>query len=274
MSCAPSWPASYIPSPWQRSELSDYYIPIGGALIALVSWWLAGYRAKCSSTRQLAELAASHGEALQAQRSEALAASQAATASARMTAELDASAHDAQIRQLLEQLETLQAESARLAAIGAGEADQLHQAGEALRNDVRHGVEKLANEAGQLRHAAITFEHWQQDMDSLMQQNREMHQQNSEFGAIVKHIVIVSLNAAIEAARAGETGRTFAVVADEVRALAFRCEALSKDYSNSLYKNDLTTTATFQEIQADGKMIISAIGGLEAQIGQLASRLG
>ena len=47
-----------------------------------------------------------------------------------------------------------------------------------------------------------------------------MHQQNTEFGAIVKHIVIVALNAAIEAARAGEQGRGFAVVADEVRKLA------------------------------------------------------
>jgi hypothetical protein len=48
---------------------------------------------------------------------------------------------------------------------------------------------------------------------------------------------------------------------------------LSKDYSNSLYKNDLTTTATFQEIQADGKMIISAISGLESQISQLKNQL-
>ncbi len=148
------------------------------------------------------------------------------------------------------------------------------RAGEALRTDLLHSVETLANEAAQLRNVAITFEHWHEEMDSLMAQNREMHQQNTEFGAIVKHIVIVALNAAIEAARAGETGRTFAVVADEVRTLASRSETLSKDYSNSLYKNDLTTMATFQEIQADGKMIISAIGGLESLVGRLKTRLG
>ena len=74
-------------------------------------------------------------------------------------------------------------------------------------------------------------------------------------------------------ARAGETGRTFAVVADEVRALATRSESLSHDYGDSLAKNDLTTTATFQEIQADGKMIVSAIGGLETLICQLKGRL-
>ena len=107
-----------------------------------------------------------------------------------------------------------------------------------------------------------------------MVQNREMHKQNQEFASIVKHVVILSLNAAIEAARAGESWRGFAVVADEVRTLAFRSESLSKEYSKSLHKNDLTTTATFQEIQADGKMITAAISSVEATIGQLKSRLG
>jgi methyl-accepting chemotaxis protein len=81
------------------------------------------------------------------------------------------------------------------------------------------------------------------------------------------------LNAAIEAARAGESGRGFAVVADEVRKLAARSEALSIEYGRSLHKNDLTTTATFQEIQADGKMIVAAISGVEAIIGQLKARI-
>ncbi len=134
-------------------------------------------------------------------------------------------------------------------------------------------VEKLSIEAAALHNIAITFEHWHDDMNTLMVQNRVMHTQNNEFSSIVKHVVILSLNAAIEAARAGESGRGFAVVADEVRTLAFRSEALSKDYSNSLHKNDLTTTATFQEIQADGKMIKAAISSLESSIGQLKQHM-
>jgi methyl-accepting chemotaxis protein len=151
--------------------------------------------------------------------------------------------------------------------------ENLQRADQEQKSNLAQRVEKLALEAANLRNVAITFEHWHQDMDLLMAQNREMHKQNDEFSSIVKHIVILSLNAAIEAARAGESGRGFGVVADEVRNLAFRSEALAKDYGNSLYKNDLTTTATFQEIQADGKMITSAIGSLESLIGQLKTQL-
>lgn len=149
----------------------------------------------------------------------------------------------------------------------------LHDAHRASRNTLLAEIDRLARTAHEFKDLALTFEHWHDEMNSLMTQNREMHQQNDEFSQIVKHVVILSLNAAIEAARAGEAGRGFAVVADEVRTLAFRSEALSKDYSNSLHKNDLTTTATFQEMQAEGKMILSAISGLEAMVAQLATRI-
>ena len=116
---------------------------------------------------------------------------------------------------------------------------------------------------------ALTFERWHEAMNVLMEQNREMHVKNREFSAIVKHVLIVSLNASIEAARAGEAGRGFAVVADEVRTLASRSDVLSKDYGNRLDRNDMTTTATFQDIQAGGKMIMAAISGIEALTRQL-----
>lgn len=162
------------------------------------------------------------------------------------------------------------------AAMGKQNAGLERQAKErcALYATLGQQVEKLSIEAAALHNIAITFEHWHDDMNALMVQNRVMHTQNNEFSSIVKHVVILSLNAAIEAARAGESGRGFAVVADEVRTLAFRSEALSKDYSNSLHKNDLTTTATFQEIQADGKMIKAAISSLESSIGQLKQHMG
>ena len=255
--------------------MTDYDQTLVTALIALATWAATSWRATAARTRQLAWLTESHAKEMLMLRSEndGLVENGARHEAARLTAEAAETTLQEQLEQLRGELAARHAEGSQSATAAAAESDELRRSGAALRSEILLGIEKLASEATQLRKVAITFEHWHEDMDSLMAQNREMHLQNGEFGAIVKHIVIVALNAAIEAARAGETGRTFAVVADEVRALASRSESLSRDYSSSLHKNDLTTTATFQEIQADGKMIVSAIGGIESLIGQLKSRL-
>ena len=252
--------------------MADYYdYAFLSAAFAAIACALAYQRAKRIAARHLAAQAASQAGELQALRDEnaRLAAQAAHRAAESAAASAEAARLAAQVRQLDDALATRRADAEGGAAARQAEIDALRSAGEALRAGLKGDLDRLANEAGQLRKVAITFEHWHHAMDALMAQNREMHRQNAEFGGIVKHIVIVALNAAIEAARAGESGRSFAVVADEVKALATRSESLSRDYGDSLCKNDLTTTATFQEIQADGKMIVSAIGGLEALIGRL-----
>ncbi len=122
---------------------------------------------------------------------------------------------------------------------------------------------RLAGSIDNLLSLIRTFERWHADMSVLLTHNRAMHDRNDEFAAIVRQVVIVALNASIEAARAGEQGKGFAVVATEVRTLANRAEALSNDYRNNLYKNDLITTTTFQDLQAGGKMIIGAVTELQ-----------
>jgi hypothetical protein len=127
----------------------------------------------------------------------------------------------------------------------------------------------LKKEVADLLSVVSTMHRWDEEMSKLMEQNGYMLAQNREFSDIVKKTVVLALNAAIEAARAGEAGRGFAVVADEVRSLATRAEGFSANYRESLYKNDLVTTATFQDIQASGKMIISAVHALDAKVGKL-----
>ncbi|RDK02067.1 methyl-accepting chemotaxis protein [Paraburkholderia lacunae] len=136
-----------------------------------------------------------------------------------------------------------------------------------------HHAQQIASEAARLKSLGATFERWHDQMISLMTQNHDMHAKNQELSSIVRHVVIVSLNASIEAARAGAAGRGFAVVASEVRSLAARSEDLSKSYRDSLHRNDLTTTSTFQDIQAGGKMIAASLSSVESLANQFQAKL-
>lgn len=160
------------------------------------------------------------------------------------------------------------------------------------RQDVEQALTQLLNSNAQVRHNALstlqglgdqmahmhsvvrTFERWESEMHHLLAHNREMHTRNEEFAAIVEQVVIVALNASIEAARAGEHGRGFGVVASEIRSLAGRAEKLSKEYRANLFKNDMITTATFQDLQAGAKMITSAISGVDLVANRTRDTLG
>ena len=128
---------------------------------------------------------------------------------------------------------------------------------------------KLKTETAQLLEMVTTFNRWDDEMTKLMTHNSQMQEQNNQFANIVKQIIILALNASIEAARAGEAGRGFAVVADEVKELASRSEDLSDNYKDNLHKNDMITTATFQDVQASGKMVLTAVHTIDMLIGQL-----
>jgi chromosome segregation ATPase len=189
---------------------------------------------------------------------------------ARQAAEI--AAHEARVSELA-------AKTEQLTEALAHESASLEQARAALgavqgrHDDLLAHAKKIEGEAARLKQFSVTFERWHEQMISLMAQNDDMHSKNHELARIVNHVLMVSLNASIEAARAGAAGRGFSIVAGEVRALATRSQELSKSYRDSLDRNDLVTTATFQDIQAGGKMITAALGSVEALARQFQSKL-
>jgi methyl-accepting chemotaxis protein len=187
---------------------------------------------------------------------------------------VEAPDHAAALYAAEEELRTQQAEIERLLSEGSVQTMQIQREHDLLLRQVNEHIvevkakalsncDSLAGGISHLLGVVKTFERWHSEMNTLLAHNREMHVRSEEFSAIVKQVVIVALNASIEAARAGEHGRGFAVIANEIRTLASRAEKLSKEYRENLYKNDLITTTTFQDLQAGGKMIVGAMIGLE-----------
>jgi methyl-accepting chemotaxis protein len=153
------------------------------------------------------------------------------------------------------------------------ELGQLRQSRQASVQQMAQDMVQIKRSVQELLDITETIERWHEGMNGIMVHNQIMQKQIGDFKNIVGQIAILSLNAAIEAARAGDYGRGFAVVADEVRKLSTSAEALNEDYRTNLNKNALIATLAFQDVQAGGNMIVTAIHGVQAQIGNLGQTL-
>lgn len=170
-------------------------------------------------------------------------------------------------------LAALREEHAQVAHEHAQAQEDVAKARRYLREDMTAGLGQVRHTVEELRKLSETVERWNEGMKTILTHNQRMQKQIAEFKNIVGQIAILSLNAAIEAARAGEHGRGFAVVADEVRNLSTSANHLNEEYRKGLEKNALITTLAFQDVQASGQMLVTAIHGVLAQIGNLQNTI-
>jgi methyl-accepting chemotaxis protein len=227
--------------------MMDYLLPFGlGCVFASVAWAAAHQRLR----RQLAHTVPRDR------------AAQAVDAARQIAQQLQDEL--AELQSALQRSQTQFETSLAQCAQDQDDAlQQAHHQSSHARQQLRNHSQALATAIDELMGVSKTFERWHADMSVLLKHNHGMHQKNDDFALIVRQMVIVTLNASIEAARAGDMGRGFSVVADEMRSLAGRAESLSADYRRNLYENDLIATATFQDMQAGGKMIMGALTGLD-----------
>lgn len=163
----------------------------------------------------------------------------------------------------------------------AGEAEEARQKLEDIEARVARHQQTLSSELADTREAvrelldlSETIDRWNAGMSELMSHTESMNRQIDEFNRIVDQIGILALNAAIEAARAGEHGRGFAVVADEVRKLSTSAHELNEQYRSTVKKNALITTTAFQDVQAGGRMLITAVHTLNSRFDALEQQAG
>ncbi|MBF0240253.1 MAG: hypothetical protein HQM12_21320 [SAR324 cluster bacterium] len=134
-------------------------------------------------------------------------------------------------------------------------------------------LNRLIEEVNHLLGLVTTFERWHDGLAELKANNKMMHKLNEDFKKIGSQTAILSLNASIEASKSGEAGRGFKVVAQEISQLANQTQGVCNNYTLQLTKNDLLTTATFQDTQAGSRMALNAMDGLKYLVEDLKNVL-
>lgn len=251
-----------------ETGLNAFLVALLGGSLATSVWWSKWTQVRKSHRAALAErdrLIDELGPRIPPAEAEAVQASLQARIDAleqRLAAQQES--HQAALARGREEAEA--ANVASLAALEAAHQQTLAEQRSALAAEQGAWQGNVESLQGMIR----SLERWHGEMQAILRNNQELKKQNEQFQNINKSVVMLALNASIEAARAGEQGRGFSVVADGVRDLALTSTRLAQDYKTNLDKNDLITTTTFQDMQASGNMIRTALFGLGATTDRIA----
>lgn len=130
-------------------------------------------------------------------------------------------------------------------------------------------VQGLRSDIEALQGFADLADRWHDQMTLVIRNNLQLKEQLESFEKIVKSFDVVAINAAITAAKAGVHGRGFGVVAEFVRELSSKTAREASEYMRMVDYNTMITTTTFQEIQASGNLIKTAMFSLKAGVDRL-----
>jgi hypothetical protein len=122
---------------------------------------------------------------------------------------------------------------------------------------------------GSLEGLSELTERWHDQMRVVLKNNAQLKDQLESFEVLFKNFNVVAINASISAAKAGEAGKGFAVVAKFVRELAAQTALEASTYMKLVDHNSLITVRTFQEIQASGSLIKTAMFSLRSGLDRL-----
>lgn len=240
----------------------SFLLLLAGMVVGATVFWLTSRGARKRAADRIADLQHQLAEAADRVPRDELLAQQSRFESelsglqGQLTAQ--AKAHEKELARHVQQLQDEHARAqTQLSSQHSSTLSQLH-------STLAQDFQALDEDIDSLTMFASTLSRWHDEMQAILENNRELKRQSLEFASINKNVVMLALNAAIEAARAGEHGRGFAVVADGVRELALNSTSLANGYKQNLDRNDLVTTTTFQDLQASSNMLRTALHGLKA----------
>jgi hypothetical protein len=130
-------------------------------------------------------------------------------------------------------------------------------------------VKGLRADIEALQGFADLTDRWHDQMTLVIRNNVQLKEQLESFEKIVKSFDVVAINAAIMAAKAGVHGRGFGVVAGFVRELSSKTAREASEYMRMVDYNTMITSTTFQEIQASGSLIKTAMFSLKTGVDRL-----
>jgi methyl-accepting chemotaxis protein len=140
-----------------------------------------------------------------------------------------------------------------------------------FKRKVQNELKVIKEEIQDLASLSSVFDRWHENMYELVENNNKLKEKNDKLNGISKTLLISALNARIVAVKAGSTGNSFHIVSKHISELATDSRDISKSYLEEIDNNETLTIATFQDVQAISRLILTKLAELEIKTDALVN---